>query len=193
MTTAESDRNYFLSNRLRIRVDFVEEDDDPTTTMLRQAQAGAYWAVRSHFTASDAPALVVMPTGSGKTAVMTLVAFGLVGKRLLIIAPTRVIIEQIAREFQTLKIVRETGCLPADLNSPKVHVVKHKLVSKEAWTELLDFDVVISTANCAAPRYGDVYSDPPNDLDVRYLTQSALAPSAHRRRPQGDDAIDGGD
>jgi len=173
MSDAESASRYFLSNRRKIKVDFREEESTASVGMLREAQAGAYWAVRSHFTVSDVPALVVMPTGSGKTAVMTLTAFGLVEKRLLIIAPNRVITEQIEREFQTLDIARETGCLPEDVDAPKVHVVKHKLRSKDAWDDLAKFDVVVSTAHCVSPSYQDVYDEPPSGLfDVIFFDEA---------------------
>lgn len=43
---------------------------------LRVAQIGAIHAVASHFTVrADEPAIVVMPTGSGKTAVLMMSAF----------------------------------------------------------------------------------------------------------------------
>jgi len=168
-----SGQGYFLSNRERIRIDYDEEGKDSALTMLREAQAGAYWAVRSHFTAHNDPALVVMPTGSGKTGVMTLLAFGLVRKRLLIIAPSRFILEQTAEEFQTFKIARESGCLPGDLDAPKIHIVRHKLSSKDTWEELYGFDVVVSTSNCASPQYKDVYDEPPTDLfDILFFDEA---------------------
>jgi len=165
MNTDGAERDYFLSNRSKIHVDFAEDAGEPATTMLREAQAGAYWAVRAHFTARDDPAIVVMPTGAGKTAAMTLLAFGLVRRRLLIIAPTRVILEQIAREFETLRIVRKVGCLPSDLDAPKVYIVKHRLGSEEAWKKLRDFDVVVSTAHRTAPRHEGVCY-PPQDAPL---------------------------
>ncbi len=132
--------------------------------MLREAQAGAYWAVLSHFTARSGPAIVVMPTGSGKTAVMTLVALGLTRKRLLIIAPAVVVRDQIGDEFTSLHIAREAGCVPADVKAPKVAVVSKKLSAAERWLALEPYDVVISTPKCVSPSEKGVYEAPPKDL-----------------------------
>jgi superfamily II DNA or RNA helicase len=151
---------YFVVNRPQVRVDFAEQDGDPATTMLREAQAGAYWAVRAHFTARSEPALVVMPTGSGKTAVMTLLAFGLVRDRLLIIAPNRFIVRQIAEEFESFKVARKVGSLAGDIKAPRVHIVEHQLGSEEAWSELGGFDVVVATPNCASPGFSGVCPPP---------------------------------
>ena len=56
-------------------------------TGLRNAQIGAIHAIGSHFTLfKDEPALVIMPTGSGKTAVLNLAAYLLRAKRVLVIS-----------------------------------------------------------------------------------------------------------
>lgn len=49
-------------------VSFREES--AAATGLRRAQVGALHATLAHWTVSDAPATVVMPTGTGKTEVM---------------------------------------------------------------------------------------------------------------------------
>jgi len=151
---------YFVINRPKVRVDFAEQEGDPATTMLREAQAGAYWAVRAHFTARNEPALVVMPTGSGKTAVMTLLAFGLVRERLLVIAPNRFIVGQIAKEFESFEVARDVGSLVGDLETPNVHIIEHQLNSEETWSNLRAFDVVVSTPNCVSPKFKGVCLPP---------------------------------
>ena len=48
---------------------FAEFDLEVATGIgLRKCQIGAIYAVQSHFTKSNEPALISMPTGSGKTA-----------------------------------------------------------------------------------------------------------------------------
>ena len=161
MSMPEDKCSYFLSHRPSVRVDFAEQVGDPQATTLREAQAGAYWAVRGHFTASNDPALVVMPTGSGKTAVMTLLAFALVRERLLIIAPNRFIIQQVEEAFNSFEIARSAGSLLPDIPPPQVHVVNHRLEDEEAWKALLAYEVVIATPNCASPQDGVVCEPPP--------------------------------
>ncbi len=176
---ASESRPYFLSHKQAVRVGFDEDTVDVAVSMLREAQAGAYWAVRSHFTARSDPALVVMPTGSGKTAVMTLLAFGITRKRLLIVAPARVIREQIAREFQTLSVARRTGCLPESVDAPKVCVVSRQLSTEESWRQLEAFDVVVATAKCVSPGEKNVYETPPiNIFDTIFFDEAHHLPAS---------------
>jgi hypothetical protein len=49
---------------------YVEEDQEHDIIGLRAPQIGAVHAVHSHWTVSDAPATIVMPTGTGKTETM---------------------------------------------------------------------------------------------------------------------------
>ena len=51
---------------------------------LYNAQIGAIHAVASHSTVEDRPAIVTMPTGSGKTAVLMTVPFLLRSTRMLV-------------------------------------------------------------------------------------------------------------
>lgn len=136
-------------------------DDEPS---LREAQAGAYWAVCSHFAVKNDPALVVMPTGSGKTVVMVMLAFGIANERVLIVAPNRFIVDQIRNEFSTLEKSLEVGIVSKEHGPPRVHVVKHVLDSAESWTSLKEYDVVVTTPNCASPAYDRVFSEPPADV-----------------------------
>lgn len=156
--------NYFSICRSSVYVDYTHVEEVVDQNCLREAQAGAYWAIRSYYTTRDGKTIVVMPTGSGKTAVMTLVALSLVEKRILIIVPSRVIREQIEREFNNLNIAKLTECIPNDLPLPNVHVVEHKLATIELWLDLEAYDVVISTPRCVSPLDQGVHDNPPLDL-----------------------------
>jgi len=61
---------------------------------FRDCQEGAYWAIKSHFTAyAEKPAIISMPTGAGKTAVMMLAAFEQKAETVLIICPSNAVKE----------------------------------------------------------------------------------------------------
>ncbi len=60
---------------------------------FREAQLAAVQAVAAHFFSNSSPAIVVMPTGSGKTVVATALAFALRAERVLIITPSRLLRE----------------------------------------------------------------------------------------------------
>lgn len=153
---------YFDSHRLDISVRYTE--DEVNVQSLREAQAGAYWAICSHFTVKETPAVVVMPTGSGKTAVITLIPYNISNSRILIIVPSIVIKDQIEREFRTLQIARDTNCLPIDIQPPNIYLVTHQLSTLEQWQNLYEYDVIIATPRCVSPKQNGVYSNPPNDI-----------------------------
>jgi superfamily II DNA or RNA helicase len=165
MGAVESEnRAFFTSHREDLHVSYSEEPGWGEIQRLREAQAGAFWSVRSHFTINASPAMVVLPTGSGKTALMTILAYGIARERVLVIAPSRVIREQIAREFETLRVARSTKSLPADIPTPHVKVVNHKLKSAQDWESLRQYHVCVSTARCISPGEPGVWKSPPKDL-----------------------------
>src|SRR5689334_4524551 len=83
---------------------------------FHNAQIGAVHAVGAHFTIyEDEPALVTMPTGSGKTAVLSAVPFLLSATRVLVISSSVPVRGQITDEFVNLSTLKEITALPADI------------------------------------------------------------------------------
>lgn len=166
---------YFATHKNQLQVDGHYENQNEG---LREAQAGAYWAVRSHFTTQSTPAIVVMPTGSGKTTVMTLLAFAIVKKRVLIIAPSRVIRDQIKNEFLTLERAKNVGALNDAIYPPKVITIERQLKTYEDWIAQEEFDVVVATPKCVSPVEGNVYNFPPADLfDTIFIDEAHHLPA----------------
>lgn len=59
---------------------------------LRIPQIEAYLRIKDHFDAGEtAPALAILPTGTGKTGLMALIPFGVAERRVLVITPSLVI------------------------------------------------------------------------------------------------------
>ncbi|WP_420601500.1 DEAD/DEAH box helicase [Flagellimonas sp.] len=77
------------------------------TEGLRTPQWGAYHRVLSHWSESNEHALVVMPTGTGKTDTMISLLVGGLIQRLLIIVPTDALRYQIGERFETLGVLRK--------------------------------------------------------------------------------------
>ena len=67
---------------------YVEEDQEHEIVGLRPPQIGAVHAVHSHWSVSDAPATIVMPTGTGKTETMLSVLVSAICSRVLVVVPT---------------------------------------------------------------------------------------------------------
>lgn len=123
---------FFLENRKKFKL------EDEHGVHFRKCQLGAIWALKSHFTKSDAPGLISMPTGSGKTALMMALAFELKAKKILIITPSKVIRDQIAREFSSLAVLKRIGALPNSFTKqPIVKANKSLCNSIEKWNALM--------------------------------------------------------
>lgn len=99
---------------------------------LRNNQIGAITAVQAHFSLSDLPALVAMPTGTGKSAVLITLAFLLQARRVLVITPSVIVREQLARGFRSLDILKKTGTLPLNCPGPDVVEVNGYLADTAA-------------------------------------------------------------
>jgi superfamily II DNA or RNA helicase len=144
---------------------------------LYNAQIGAIHAIGSHFTLERRPAVVTMPTGSGKTAVLMMVPFQLRSERVLVITPSRLVRGQIADEFSVLKTLKDAGVLRNDIPLPKVIEVKNRIRTGEDWEALKEFDVVVSTPNCVSPGYLDVPQPPANLFDLLLIDEAHHSPS----------------
>jgi superfamily II DNA or RNA helicase len=144
---------------------------------LYNAQLGAIHAIASHFTLHEEPALVNMPTGSGKTAVLMMTPFVIRATRALVITPSRMVREQIAEDFAGLVSLRRASAIPVATRSPRVKEVKGRVRSAATWESLRDFEVVVSTPNCVSPTYEDIPA-PPVDLFDLVLIDEAHHSSA---------------
>lgn len=151
-------KQYYLSIQLP-----VGEGAEPG---LRRAQLGAYHAIASHFTLSNEPALVVMPTGSGKTAVLMMTAFGQRARRALVITPSVLVRRQIAERFGSLVKLRDIGVVADDEEAfpgPRVQEVAGKIRDAGGWEALRAYDVVVGTPLSLSPGAQGV-ADAPSDL-----------------------------
>lgn len=87
--------------------------DGLTTPGLREPQVGALHAIAAHWTLSSDPALVVMPTGTGKTEVMMASAVGTRCERLLVVVPSDALRQQTARKFGRYGVLQSIGVIDA--------------------------------------------------------------------------------
>ena len=133
---------------------------------FREAQLGAIHAVAGHFSQRSEPAIVTMPTGSGKTAVMIACAFVMRAKRVLIVTPSRLVREQIAEQVETMSLLIELSAIPADSKRPSVSVVGKRVTTAERWKELYENDVVVGTVQSISPALNGVAQPEPDQFDL---------------------------
>ncbi len=101
-------------------VAFIQENAENGTGGLRTAQLGAIFAIKSHWTVSNAPATIVMPTGTGKTETMIATIISEQCKKTLIVVPSKLLREQTVKKCASLGVLRKIGVIPSNLMSPSV-------------------------------------------------------------------------
>lgn len=144
---------------------------------LRECQIGAYWATKAHFTAYEGPALISLPTGAGKTALMMLLAFGLEAKRVLVITPTDVLRTQTAGKFESLDGLVQAGVVSKDFDKPSVHRQTARVTSAEVWEEIEACDVVVALPQNVSPEYNredleDIVPPPEGFFDLVFFDEA---------------------
>jgi superfamily II DNA or RNA helicase len=129
--------------------------------IYRECQVGAAWATLAHFTASSEPALISMPTGSGKTALMMMLSFLLKAERVIIVTPSVALRGQTAAKFESLADLRAVGGYPMSGPGPRVHDHQGQLTSDKAWNLFLDYDVIVATPHTTSPGFEEIVGPSP--------------------------------
>ena len=112
---------------------------------LRNAQLGAIHSISSFFTLNKSKvAVVVMPTGSGKTAVLMMTPYVLESSKALIITPSRLVRSQIYEEYSTLKTLTKVNAFSDNIKKPKVYEMKG-LYKEEQDNLIENADVIVAT------------------------------------------------
>ena len=144
---------------------------------LRNAQLGALFATVSHFTIRQDPALIVLPTGAGKTAVLTLIPFLLRATRVLVATTSRLVRSQIAAEFHSLATPRRLGAVDLDCPLPATTEVLGRLATPEAWEALRQYDVVVATPHCVSPAFEGIAAPPQDLFDLLLIDEAHHTPA----------------
>lgn len=166
---------YFTTHYSDLRFPLSNIDKDG----LRNAQIGALHSIGSYFTLyKKNPALVVMPTGSGKTTVLILSAFLLSAKRVLVITPSVLVRGQIFEEFSKLKTAKELNSLPSRLKCPKVLEQKNNLLDSNDWNALEKFDVVVGTPNSISYGINEEFKPDERLFDLILIDEAHHSPAS---------------
>lgn len=139
--------DYFRLNYENIRYPYSQGREH---LGLRNAQIGAIHAIGSFFTlvSNENAAIIVMPTGSGKTSVIMISPYILRAGRVLIVTPSTMVRSQIADEFRELLTLKKIHVLDDNILSPVVFEMCHQY--NESSLEDLDHaDVIVATPQVA--------------------------------------------
>ena len=129
-------------------------------------QIGALHALGAHFSRHSEPAIITMPTGSGKTAVLIGTSFLLRAERVLVLTPSRLVREQIAAGFRSLEVLKRVSAIGSDTQVPSVTSVEKRIISPEGWEELRNYDVVVGTPHSLSPSFAEIPEFPLDLFDL---------------------------
>ncbi len=136
---------YFADNYSKIS--YTREEEGKSG--LRKAQLGAVHAIASHYSIGhqSGASEIIMPTGSGKSAVMMMAPYVLVAKKLLVVVPNVMLRGQLQEGFKTLELLKKCHVVPDDMPLP--NICELKSIPTEIVSNLENADIIISTHICA--------------------------------------------
>jgi len=154
--------------------DYYKNYKPETNNGLRNCQNGAIWATKSHFTNSSDPALLSLPTGSGKTALMMALSFEFKVNKILIITPSQIIRYQTTQKFSILDDLDKIGVYDSETKDfPKVFEQKGRISSAKKWKELSKkYDVIVSTPNSTSSHLKGVSEPKKNTFDLVFIDEA---------------------
>ncbi|MGU3500926.1 DEAD/DEAH box helicase [Mycobacterium sp. C31M] len=141
----------------------------------RPPQRGALGALLGHWAVHRGrPALVAVPTGSGKTAIALAAPYIVGSNRTLVVVPNTQLRGQTVEAFEKQSVLRQMGALAGSAN-PQVLEVKGRLA---AWHDCEGADVVVALPQSISPEHYDDLSKPPRDLfDLVIVDEAHHAPA----------------
>lgn len=146
---------------------------------LRRGQVGALHALMAHFIERSEPAIVSLPTGYGKTAVLTSACFLLRANRVLVVTPTNALRGQMAKAFRTMETLLRLKALPEVMaaEGPRVKTLEERVTSPDGWREFEAYDVVVCTPGSASPELDGVPLPPPDLFDLVLVDEGHHSPA----------------
>ena len=120
-----------------------------TSPGLRNAQMGSIHAISSYFTIQrNKAAIIVMPTGSGKTAVLMMSPYVVGSKKALVVTPSVMVRGQIVEDFAALRTLCNATVFNNSAKKPKIYELKN-MYSEVHYEAICSADIVVATPKCA--------------------------------------------
>ncbi len=137
--------SYFIDNSLALNL------VGAPNTGFRPGQLGALHSSLAHFSVYDEPAILSLPTGYGKTALLMALPFLLRSVRVLVVEPSDALRRQTTAHFKELSVLRWLRVIDDATPNPKVHGQKGVPAGADEWSKLAEQDIVISTPQSLSP------------------------------------------
>lgn len=127
---------------------FIKENEQANIKGLRPPQLAALHSILAHVQNPEDKAIVVMPTGTGKTETMLATLIANCCDRLLVSVPSDSLRTQISDKFITLGLLKEFGIVESSCLNPIVGIVNHGFFNADELKEFVSkCNVVVSTMN----------------------------------------------
>lgn len=145
----------------------------PMTPRWRAPQRGALASLLAYWSLPHQnPAVISVPTGSGKSAVAAAAPYLLGVTRVLVVVPSTDLRSQLAEDFRSERVLRTIGARTGD-TSPVVVEVRGRVSD---WESLRAADVVVGLPQSISPVHYE--SPPPSDLfDLIVVDEAHHAPA----------------
>jgi len=130
---------------------FIYKKDIDGNPGLRTPQIGALHALEAHWCVSEREAVVVLPTGTGKTETMLSSMVSNKIKKLLVIVPGDALRGQLSGKFSNLGILPKFGIVTEECENPIVGIMKHGFTADADIDEYFKkVNVVVATMHVMA-------------------------------------------
>jgi superfamily II DNA or RNA helicase len=166
---------FFKANYDKVRFPMYSRDEG--IRGLYNAQIGAIHAIAAHFTLSDDATLIVLPTGSGKTAVMMLTPFLLQAKRVLVLVPRVLLREQLITNMSNFQVLRDIGALEPLEGTSRVFEVVSPIETSAQWQALSDYDIVVGIPDTVFPKGTEIAQPPAGFFDLVLVDEAHHSPA----------------
>jgi superfamily II DNA or RNA helicase len=149
---------------------------------LRQPQSGTLHAIAAHWSTKRSPALVIMPTGTGKTDTMIAAMIMHAPRRVLVLVPSDVLRTQLSEKFQTLGVLRAAGVITEHALNPVVGIPQSSNVFLEGIDDLKLCNVIVSTVAMIDRTSEQELAEFSQLFDVVFVDEVHHAPAKSWRR-----------
>lgn len=138
---------------------------------LRNSQLGAIHAIASYYSIEcERASLTIMPTGSGKTAVLMLAPYLINSSKVLIVTPSAMVRSQIYEDYKDLRTLKKAKVFRDSIKPPEVYELKNLYRDYEN-NNISKSEVVIATHICARSLS--------EDKNIKLLFDTVVIDEAH--------------
>jgi len=179
----QAEARAFWRDRFEIRRELRDDQGVILAPGLRTPQVGALHATLAHWTVSNKPATIIMPTGTGKTTTMLAIMAAAGVHRLMVVAPTDALRTQIAANFAGLEDLVRSQCLPSDTPMPIVaRLNKIPKTLEEVDDIFLRANVIVTTMNVASGASAEIQARMAGHVSHLFIDEAHHVPAKTWRR-----------